>query len=120
MISDEGFSKIEHLLRPKDFNKVYEKGQCVKKDRVFLYILPNTVGNNRIGFSIGSRYVKLATRRNKIRRLFREAYRHNKKNFKPSHDIVIVIKKNFEQGLTLKEIETLLLSLARTSRLLMV
>ena len=94
MISDEKFRKKEHILKSKEFRVVYKKGRSAKKTNVVMYAIPNSLDNCRIGFSIGSRNIKRASRRNRIRRLFKEAYRFNKKAIKSPHDIVIVVRSD--------------------------
>ena len=43
-VSDERFRKKEHLLKSKDFNKVYKRGRAGRSDGVVLYCLPNALG----------------------------------------------------------------------------
>lgn len=91
MISDERFRKRDHLLKTKDFDRVYKKGRSCRGDFLVLYHLPNTEGHCRIGFSISSRKVRLATARNRLRRLLREAFRKHKYLLSPGHDLVVVV-----------------------------
>jgi len=113
MISDGNFRKAEHILKSKDFRGVYRSGVWAKKNAVVLYSLPNALGHNRIGFSIGSRYVKLATSRNRIKRLFREIFRKRKKSLKTAFDIVVVVRKGFGKDIKHAEIEDLFLGLLK-------
>ena len=94
MISDERFRKREHLLKSKEFDKVYRKGLAARAEGVILYCLPNALGHNRLGFSIGSKNVRLATSRNRIRRLFREVYRKVKSGLRNGFDIVMVVRSS--------------------------
>ena len=119
MISDERFKKAEHLLKTKDFMAVYKKGARAGAGWVILYYLPNAIAFNRIGFSISSRNIGLATRRNRIRRLFREAFRNKKKDFKKGFDIVLVIKKDPGRQASYKEIEDIFIRLGKGARALL-
>ena len=94
MIPGENFRNEEHILKSKDFNTVYKKGRAFKREGLALYIFSNNLSHNRIGFSIGARNIKLAARRNRIRRLLREAYRLTKKDLRRGFDMVIVIKRD--------------------------
>ena len=94
MISDGKFRKKEHLLKTQDFRKVYNKGLPFKKEAIVLYRLQNELTYNRIGFSISKKSVALASSRNRIRRLFREAYRKKKKELKKGYDLVFVVKRD--------------------------
>lgn len=118
MISGERFRKNEHLLKSKEFDRVYKKGLAGRAEGVVLYCLPNSLGRNRLGFSIGSKKVELATSRNRIRRLFREAYRKVKGNLNAGFDIVIVVRRDLHKSLTYKSAESILLKLAKDTGLI--
>lgn len=113
----ECFPKEEHLLKSKDFACVYKKGASFKQDGLVLYRLPNKLPNTRLGFSISSRNIKLATRRNKTRRVLRDIYRRGKKNLMPGFDIILVVKKDLAKAFSYKELENIFLKLARSARL---
>ena len=117
MISDERFSKKEHLLKTKDFSKVYKKGLAGRSDGVVLYCLANALQHNRLGFSIGSKNIKRATSRNRIRRLFKEVYRKSKSRLKSGFDIVIVVRKDISATISYDSAATTFLKLAKEARL---
>lgn len=117
MISDEKFRENERILKTKDFAVIYEKGRRLRKDPVVLYVLPNAYFYSRIGFSIGSRNVRLATRRNRIRRLIREVFRKKKKELKSGHDLVFVVKKDPGKHISYKDIEAIFLDLIKKAGL---
>ena len=77
--------------------------------------LPNNLGHSRIGFSISSRNVKSAARRNRIRRLLREAFRLNKGGIKAGYDIVMIIKRDPGRTLSYKNAETVFLEAVKLS-----
>jgi ribonuclease P protein component len=70
-------------------------------------------GHSRIGFSIGSRSVRLATRRVRLKRCLREAFRKNKKRFKSGFDMIVVVKKDPGRGCGGKFFEAQLLALMK-------
>jgi len=115
MTSDENFPKREHLLKTKDFRKAYKEGRVFKKWPVFLYAIPNDLCMNRIGLSISSRNIKLATRRNRVKRLFREAYRLNRRRLLKGFDLVLVVKQYNEKISTYKDVEKVFSGLAKES-----
>ena len=117
MISDEKFSKKEHLLKSKDFSKVYKKGLAGRADGVILYCLANALEHNRLGFSIGSKNTRKATSRNRIRRLFKEVYRRLKDKLKSGFDIVIVVRKDISATLSYDAATAAFLKLAKEARL---
>ena len=117
MISDERFRKKEHLLKSKDFNKVYKKGRLGRADGVVMYCMANALPHNRLGFSIGSKNIKRATSRNRIRRLLREVYRKSKDKFKSGFDIVIVVRKDISINISYNSAEATLLKLANEAKI---
>jgi ribonuclease P protein component len=107
MTAGEGFSKKERLLKSKDFRVVYTKGRKVSVGGAAICYLENALGHNRLGFSISSRNFKLAAARNRIRRLFREVYRRNKRELRSGFDLVLVVKRGFDKNSPLVEAERL-------------
>lgn len=118
MISDGTLRKREHILKTKDFRAAYRKGRAVRRGGLVLYYLPNSLAHNRIGFSISSSVVKLASIRNRVRRVFREAYRKKKADVKPAFDLVLVVRKNPGKKVTFSWAEGLLLSMAKEAGIL--
>ncbi len=117
MISDETFPKKEHLIKTKDFRRVYKAGVPLRVGAIVLYAIPNELGWNRLGVVVSVRCVKLANRRNRIKRLLREAYRKSKKRLKTGVDIVLVVKKDRSQAYFYKDIENVFLRLIKEAHL---
>ena len=118
MISDERFRKDERLAKSKDFRLVYKEGAFVRKGGVVFYWLQNSLDRNRIGFSIRARNVKLASRRNRIKRLLRETYRKNKKILKKGLDMVMVVKSDIAKAHSYRDMESLFLKIAKEAGIL--
>ncbi len=112
MIPDEGFPKKERLVKTGDFRRVYKEGRSVRKEAFILYYLTNNLSRNRFGIVIGARNVKRANKRNRIKRLFREAYRKTKNKLKTGFDIVISVKKERPPTAGYSDIEKIFLKLA--------
>jgi len=117
MTAGEGFSKKERLLKSKDFRVIYTKGRKVSVGGTAICCLENAFGHNRLGFSISSRNFKLASARNRIRRLFREAYRRNKKEVKPGFDLILIVKRGFDKNSPYKDAERLFKELVKKAGL---
>jgi ribonuclease P protein component len=114
----QAYPKKERLVKTKDFGKVYKAGRSSKIDFAILKVLPNTLTVNRLGFSIGSKSIKQAYRRNRIKRLFREAYRKNKKALKKGFDMVLVVRKDPAKDMGYNEAEKIFLKLAKNTGVL--
>ena len=119
MISDETFAKKERLIKTKDFRKVYSDGRSYKAGFVVLRLLPNAALTNRVGFSISAKSIKRAKRRNRIKRLFREAYRRNKKILKKGFDIVFVVRRDVKADFSYAEAELVFLDLSKQAGILL-
>ena len=119
MIPDEAFSKQERLIKTKDFRKVYRDGRSYKAGFVVLRLLPNAASTNRVGFSISAKSVKRAFRRNRIKRLFREAYRRNKNVLKKGLDIVFVVRRDAKEDFSYAEAQRIFLDLSKQAGILL-
>lgn len=115
--SEGGLTKSERLLKTKDFHSVYRKGRSFKKDRMVLCCRPNNLPYSRIGFSISSRIIKLAYRRNKLRRILKESFRLHKSCIKSGFDMVIVVKADNDSPIIYKTIEDNFFGLLRKAGL---
>jgi ribonuclease P protein component len=83
------FPKLEHLRRPREFERVYERRRSVSDAWLIVYGCENGLAHPRVGFSVG-RWVGNAVRRNRLRRLYREAFRLTRPAFSGGVDLVLV------------------------------
>ena len=84
----------QNLLRSrKDFLRLLKGGKRVKLDSFDIIYSPNDLEYPRLGCIVGKDVSGKAVVSNKIKRLFREFFRHNKDLF-GSRDIVFVCKKD--------------------------
>jgi ribonuclease P protein component len=118
MISGEGFRKSEHLVKTKDFRRAYRDGISFKRDWLTLYRISNNLSANRIGFAVSARAVKLANRRNRLKRLLRETCRNTKKDLKKGYDIVLSVKKEPARTIKLSDTLDIFLDLAKRANIL--
>src|SRR5829696_4868418 len=97
--------KSHHLRLPREFEAVYAAKVRESRGPVTVYAIPNDLGHPRIGLSV-SRKVGTAVRRNRIRRLLREAFRLMQHDFPRGYDLVIVVRPH--EPLMLAEYQKLL------------
>jgi ribonuclease P protein component len=103
MVSPFSLPKSRLLTRPWEFKMVYTHGKRVRGDHFSLIYLPNQEGKTRLGISVHG--VKSAVRRNRIKRIVREFFRHHQsfpdwgrsvsKQPVPGMDVVFAIRKGF-------------------------
>jgi ribonuclease P protein component len=121
MAASQRFLKAEHLRRPGDFKRVYDRRRSVSDEWLIVYACENELPHLRIGFSV-SRKVGGAVQRNRLRRLYREAFRLTKQTMPTGLDLVLIPRKSDEPDLeTLKTglprlVEALARKLAREAR----
>jgi len=98
-----GLSRAERLQRRRDFEHVYEAGLRLRARNFALFAAPNDLGFSRLGV-VASRKVGGAVRRNRARRLLREAFRLNKNRLRCPCDVILVASPSW-QILRLSEVE---------------
>lgn len=82
-------SKRGLLKKNKSFQTVYRMGKSYANRQLVVYILPNKSGERRVGFAAGKRLGN-AVKRNRVKRLLREAYRLNQHHLVSGFDLIIV------------------------------
>lgn len=72
-----------------DFGRIYREGQRARGDLMIVVGAPNGLGHPRLGLSVGKRIWKSAVKRNRVRRVFREAFRLAAPGL-PALDLVLI------------------------------
>jgi ribonuclease P protein component len=104
------FRRIEHLRRPGDFRRVYDRRRSVSDPLLIVYACPNGLPHLRVGLSV-SRKVGPATHRNRLRRLYREAFRLTRHEMPTGLDLILIPRRPEEP--TLEELKRALPRLVR-------
>ena len=92
------FRPAEHLRRPSDFRRVYERRRSVSDGLLLIYACPNGLPYLRLGLSV-SRKVGPAVHRNRLRRLYREAFRLTRHEMPTGLDLVLIPRGPAEPAL---------------------
>ena len=87
--------KSRHLRLPAEFAAVYEGRVRESRGPLTVYAKPNELRHPRLGMSV-SRKVGTAVRRNRIRRLLREAFRLMQHDLPSGYDLVVVVVRPHE------------------------
>jgi ribonuclease P protein component len=85
------FFRAMRLNSPARFKQLYADGNAVARGPIKLFAMPNELKHPRLGISIGRR-VGTAPRRNRIKRLLREAFRLMQHDWPSGYDLVIVVR----------------------------
>jgi ribonuclease P protein component len=92
------FRKHEHLRKPAEFQQVYDCRRSVSDSGLILYARENGLPHCRIGLSVSRKYGG-AVQRNRLRRLYREAFRLSKDQLPVGLDLVLIPRTQQEPTL---------------------
>ena len=90
------FTRAERLSGKKAFDRVFQGGRAFRRRPITVIVRPNDVGVPRLGLSVG-RKLGSAVRRNRIKRVLREAFRLNKELLTVSCDLVVIPRRDWEE-----------------------
>ena len=100
---DQRLTKHERLHLQREFDLVFQTGRVFAFREITVRVIANGLDRGRLGLSVGRR-VGNAVRRNRVKRLLREAFRRNKGLLLAPCDMVIVPRSAWKD-LTLGAIE---------------
>lgn len=83
---------LSRLKKSWEFKKVYRNGRTVVSKNIVLYYCRNYLPYNRIGFSIRKTVGKSVVR-NRIRRIYREAFLHMEDKLQTGYDFIVIARK---------------------------
>jgi ribonuclease P protein component len=86
------FRPHEHLRRPADFRRVYDRRRSASNDWLIVYGCENGLPHLRLGLSV-SRKFGGAVQRNRLRRLYKEAFRLTRQEMPTGIDLVLIPRK---------------------------
>lgn len=84
--------KIYTLKKNYEFKNVLKKGQFFVKKHIIIYIDKNNLDRNVIGIAVNTKICN-AVKRNRIKRIIREAYYKEMKSLKQGYNIVFLWNK---------------------------
>jgi ribonuclease P protein component len=85
----ERLSYSQRLHDPSDFQRVYAAQKSVKAPNVIVCFCPNGLPIPRLGVSVGKKFGN-AVVRNRIKRVFRAAFRQSQHLLPPGFDYVLI------------------------------
>ena len=103
-------------LRNQQFLKVYAEGRSKADACIVLYCLENGGDVNRLGITV-SKKIGNSVVRSRVKRIIKEAYRLNQRQFQEGYDFVIIARKPSKDKKS-TDMERSLLRLAGKQRVL--
>src|SRR5688572_1553753 len=85
------FARRHRLTHARQFQAVYEAKTRQSRGPLTIFALPNALPHPRLGLSVG-RKVGIAPKRNRIKRLLREAFRMLQHDWPAGYDVVINVR----------------------------
>ena len=79
-----------HRLTSRDFARVYAEGARARGKLLVVVVAPNRLERTRLGLSVSKRVWKDAVPRNRVRRIFREAFRLSLAELPAGLDVVMI------------------------------
>jgi len=89
-------SHAQRLHAPRDFERVYAGKQAVHASEVVVFYSPNGMQRARLGVSVSTKHGN-AVRRNRIKRVFRAAYRQCQSILPQGFDYVLIPRKGVKE-----------------------
>jgi ribonuclease P protein component len=83
--------KKYRLRKEEEFERVRREGRSWRNRWLVMWALPNELGYSRFGFAAGRRLGK-AAKRNRVKRLMREAARLRQADIRPGWDLVFLAR----------------------------
>ena len=87
----ERFPHSHRIVRSVDYKDIYEAGNKIHSEKFVLFGRENSLGHARLGITV-SRKIGCASKRNRIKRLFREIFRRSSAEIPNNIDVVVNAK----------------------------
>ncbi len=95
------FGRAMRMNNPRDFSRVFRQAKHTGGVGLTVLTVDNSVGYPRLGLAIAKKHLKLASSRNRLKRIIRESFRQHQSAF-ANIDIVVltrtdIVKRNSSQ-----------------------
>lgn len=85
--------RATHMRSKNDFDRLFANASRARGKRLSVAICPNDLGRTRYGLSVGKRCWREAFRRNRVRRVFREAFRLSLPELPVGFDVLMIASR---------------------------
>lgn len=91
--------KIHRMSKKNGIKKVAGKGEIFfsENKKIILKIYGNKTKNTKAGISISKLAVRSAVKRNRVKRILREAFRKEIANIKPGFSIIVYLNRKIQE-----------------------
>jgi len=96
-VASFAFPKSHRLLTSGDFQAVFADAPVRASHKHFLILArPTDNPHSRLGLVIAKKHIRLASRRNRIKRLIRETFRHQQPTL-GGIDVIVLARKGMDE-----------------------
>ena len=96
-MTDYAFGKNSRLLKAGEFKAVFDHASLKVSDKFILFLArPNGLSHSRLGMIVAKKNIRKAAQRNRVKRIVRESFRHQKK-YALSIDVIFLARKELAQ-----------------------
>ncbi|MHC4398830.1 MAG: ribonuclease P protein component [Planctomycetota bacterium] len=99
-MANQRFLAKHHIRRNNDIRRAYQRRATASDPYLLVFACPNGLDHPRVGLSV-SRKVGGAVRRNRWKRLIREAFRLSRQRLPEGVDLVVIPRQNAKPELAL-------------------
>lgn len=99
-MAELGFPKALRLLTPADFKQVFDAADLrVSSKEILILARANLCARPRLGLVIAKKHIRLATQRNRVKRVIRESFRLQQPVLvnTPSMDTIVLARGGLDQ-----------------------
>ena len=90
------FPRENRLNKSSEYEFLFKNGKRVNTANFVVIFRHNKLGYPRFGYVVSKKVSGKAVRRNRIKRILREYFRHNRSSF-VSVDIIVVVKRDVSE-----------------------
>ena len=90
------FSRAMRMNKPADFSRVFRQAKRAGGGGLTVLTTDNTVGHPRLGLAIAKKHLKLAYRRNRLKRIIRTSFSQHQAGF-ANIDIVVLTRPDVKE-----------------------
>lgn len=84
------YPRAFRVVLSRDFQRAWSRGSRARGDCMIVVAVPNGLAHARLGLSVGKVIWKSAVKRNRVRRVFREAFRTGQRELPAGFDLVLI------------------------------
>lgn len=86
------FGRAMKMNKPRDFSRVFRQAKRASGGGLTVLTVDNTAGHPRLGLAIAKKHIKLASNRNRLKRIIRESFRQHQSRFE--HIDIVVLSRS--------------------------